>query len=388
MLYRIPDVDEQEARVISRIESARAQLRHNLASPRRWYGLLARVTRARALRASNSIEGIHVSDEDAIAAIDGEEPTEADRDTWQAVVGYRQAMDFIFQRCQDANFKFSLDSILALHFMITQHNFAARPGQLRPGWICVRNTETGEIVHEGADRDQLEVLLDEYVQFLNGNQRCNNMVKAAMAHLILTLIHPFSDGNGRLARCIQTAVLANDGVVHPIFSSIEEYTGRNVSTYYEVLAEVGGGGWHPKNDARPWIRFCLTAHYRQAQTTLRRIREVERVYDELLEVLARKRLPERMGFALVEAAFGYRVRNSSYRISADISSNTATRDLKVLVDHDLLQRIGEKRGAQYAASMDVRLVRKRHRLPKTIPDPFELPDEADANQPSLFDQAN
>lgn len=385
MIHRIPELDEQEAKVIARIEAAKRQLRHNLSSPRRWYGLLARVARARALRASNSIEGIHVSNEDAIAAIDGEEPTEADRDTWSAVMGYRQAMDFILQRCRDPGFAFSLDSILALHFMITQHNFDAHPGQFRPGWVCVRNTATGEIVHEGADRDSLESLMDEYVAFLNGNQRCHIMVKAAMAHLILTLIHPFSDGNGRLARCIQTAVLANDGVVQPIFSSIEEYTGRNVDAYYQVLAEVGGGGWRPENDARPWIRFCLTAHYRQAQTILRRIREVERVYDELLQLLARRRLPDRMGFALVEAAFGYRVRNSSYRVSADISSNLATRDLKVLTDQGLLVRQGEKRGAQYTSTLEVQEIREKHQLPKTIPDPFELPDDTDPNQPSLFE---
>ncbi|MCG8356738.1 MAG: Fic family protein [Kiloniellales bacterium] len=384
MLHQIPSLEDQEAKVIARIEAARQRLRHNLGNPRRWHGLLARVTRARALRASNSIEGIHVSNEDAIAAIDGEDPADADRDTWLAVMGYRQAMDFILQRCQDPNFRFSSDLILALHFMITQHNLDANPGQLRPGWVCVRNTTTGEIVHEGADRDLLEPLVDEYVGFLNGAHDCNNMVKAAMAHLVLTLIHPFSDGNGRLARCIQTAVLASDGVVSPIFSSIEEYTGRNVTEYYDVLAKVGGGAWHPENDARPWLRFCLTAHYRQAQTTLRRIQEVERVFDDLAQLLMRRKLPERMGFALSEAAFGYRVRNSSYRVSADISSNLASRDLKTLVDEGLLERKGEKRGAHYTATLEVQKVREKHKLPKAIPDPFELPDE-DPRQPSLFE---
>ena len=372
MIHQIPLGGSQETKVIGLIETTRAKLRHHLYIPQRWYGLLARATRARALRASNSIEGIHVSVEDAIAAIDGEEPIHADRDTWVAVMGYRQAMDFVLQRCQDSNFQFSVDLILALHFMITEHNLKANPGRFRPGWVGVRNTETGEIVHEGADRDSLGALMDEYIDFLNASHNCNIMVKAAMAHLILTLMHPFSDGNGRLARCIQTAVLAADGVVDPIFSSIEEYTGRNVQHYYDVLATVGGGSWNPKNDARPWVRFCLTAHYRQAQTILRRIRESQLIFEELSQIVAHKGLPERMVFALMDAVFDYRVRNSSYRLSVDISSNLASRDLKALVGEGMLERRGERRGAYYTASPEIQEVRMRHRLPKSIPDPFKL----------------
>ena len=55
------------------------------------------MTRARTLAASNSSAGIHVSEEDAIAAIDREDPANTDDDTWQAVVGYRQAADYILQ---------------------------------------------------------------------------------------------------------------------------------------------------------------------------------------------------------------------------------------------------------------------------------------------------
>jgi len=51
--------------------------------------------------------------------------------------------------------------------------------------------------------------------------------------------------------------------------SVEEYLGRNTQAYYDVLGEVGRGSWHPENDARPWIRFNLTAHLRQARTMLR-----------------------------------------------------------------------------------------------------------------------
>ena len=78
MLFTYDALDEPERRVAARI----TEMRHDLApyvlqQPRRWTGLLARMTRARALRASNSIEGINVTAEDAIAAVDGEDLTDA-----------------------------------------------------------------------------------------------------------------------------------------------------------------------------------------------------------------------------------------------------------------------------------------------------------------------
>ena len=387
MLFTYPRLDNEERRV----EEATTRIRHDLrryvaTEPRRWTGLLARMTRARALIGSNSVEGINVSDEDAIAAIDGEEPAGTDPDTWRAVIGYREAMDYILQRCQSPSFAISEEVLLAVHFMICQSDLDARPGLYRTGWIGVRNTETGELVHEGVDSDELEPRIGALLEYVNEATVESVFLRAAMTHLNLVMLHPFKDGNGRTARCIQTAVLAGDGIVAPPFSSIEECIGRNQQAYYDVLAEVGGGGWHPQRDAKPWVRFCLTGHYRQARTLLRRMRELERVYAELLCLVEANGLPERSAMALLQAAFGSRVRNSSYRVSADVSKNLAGRDLKALVDADLLIPEGEKRGRFYIASQNVADIRRELRLPKNIDDPFAKDSEVQASsyQATLF----
>lgn len=376
MLFAFEALRDDEVRAIARIDRLREDLHfHVVQTPRRWSGLLARMTRAKAIRGSNSIEGIYVSQEDAIAAIDGADPSEADRRTWQAVTGYRQAMDYILQRCRNRDFAFSPETLLAVHFMIAQSHLDANPGNWRPGWVCVRDARSGDIVHEGVDRDRLEPLIDELVTVLNGPPAQPVLVKAAMAHLNLAMLHPFSDGNGRAARCLQTAVLAKEGIVAPVFSSIEEYIGAHQQAYYDVLADVGGGGWHPDRDTRPWVRFCLAAHYHQARTLLRRTRELERVYAELQALTDRLGLHERTTLALVEAAFGFRVRNASYRVAAEVSVNLASRDLKALVDHGLLVASGERRGRHYAPADRVLQIRDRHRLPKNRGDPFAPGDE-------------
>ena len=46
-------------------------------------------------------------------------------------------------------------------------------------------------------------------------------IQAGMAHLNLVMIHPFRDGNGRMARCLQSLVLARGGILNPVFISIE-----------------------------------------------------------------------------------------------------------------------------------------------------------------------
>ncbi|MDE2735643.1 MAG: hypothetical protein OXI72_14690 [Gemmatimonadota bacterium] len=97
---------------------------------------------------------------------------------------------------------------------------------------------------------------------------------------------------------------------------------------------------------------------------------MERLYAELSDLVIANGLPDRMALALIQAAFGTRVRNSSYRVSADVSKNLASRDLKVLVDAGLLVPEGERRGRFYSAAPIVAEIRQKLRLPKKVNDPF------------------
>ncbi len=217
-------------------------------------------------------------------------------------------------------------------------------------------------------------LMAELVTSLNFVDRTPVIVRAAMAHLNLVMIHPFSDGNGRMARCLQTLVLAREGILEPQFCSIEEYLGRNTSEYYAALAEAGKGLWEPGNDARPWLDFCLTAHHRQANTILRRIKETERLWNELEHAIELRGLPARTIFALADAATGYRIRNATYRSIAEVTDQVASRDLKLLVQSGFLVPDGEKRGRVYIGSPMLRSMRERVRESKPQPAPlFEAP---------------
>ncbi len=363
------------------IDELRDQLRHNVdPEPRRWFGTLRRMAFARAVQASNSIEGYDASLDDVVAAVDDEPTLTADEETRLALAGYRDAMTYVLQVAQDQAATVDEGLLKSLHFMMLKHRLDKSPGRWRPGEVYVVRESTGERVYEGPPFDQVPDLVAGAITELEAS-KAPVLVRAAMAHLNLVMVHPFRDGNGRMARALQTLVLAREQIVAPVFSSIEEYLGRNTERYYEVLGEVGQGHWNPQHDARPWLRFCLTAHYHQARTQLRRIEETERLYAACAEIAEQNGLPDRTTGVLVEAAYGFRLTHSTYKMLVEltagetVSTLTTSRDLRALVDAKLLEPIGQTRGRYYVGEPSLIEERRRiqaARAPKETSDPFDL----------------
>jgi Fic family protein len=378
VLFTAPELTAAETDVLGRVEDLRGKL-SRATEARVWTGFLRRVMLARAIQGSNSIEGHTVTVDDAVAAVDGENtPLDANEADWAATTGYRDAMTYVLQLAGDPHFEHSTALIRGLHYMILRYDLTKNPGKWRRGPIFVRNNATGERVYEGPEADMVDSLMRDLVSEMNTASGAHALVRAAMSHLNLVMIHPFSDGNGRMGRVVQSLVLAREGVLSPQFCSIEEWLGRNTQAYYDVLAKVGAGSWHPERDALPWIRLSLTAHYQQAMTLLRRTRELSRLWDRLEEITKGLGLFDRAVLALVDAALGFRVRNATYRSQADISNSLASLDLGAMARHGLLISHGENRGRYYVASDVLRKVREEIREPK-VPsdDPFALlPDGA------------
>lgn len=353
MLYTSPDLDGRERTVLADIEDLRRRLRYALHEPRRWGGSLRRLSFARNIQGSNSIEGYDARLDDVAAVALGEQPLDSSEETRLALEGYRNAMTYVIQRVDDLDFECSVSLMKSLHFMMTGYSLLNRPGRWRAGPIYVQREQTQEIVHEGADIDEVPGLMAELAAYVNDGHDEELLVKAAMAHLNLVMIHPFRDGNGRMARCLQSLVLARNGILSPVFMSIEEYLGRNTQAYYDVLGDVGGGRWAPSSHTRPWIRFTLTAHLRQAKTLRRRIDDAEKLWIGVERLVGNRE--ERQLAALNDAAMGLRLRRATYLKMAaesggEISEQTAGRDLKALADAGYLEPHGERRGRYYMST--------------------------------------
>ena len=360
MIFRAPNLSDRDHEQLERIETLRRALALHVSTPRRWLGSLRRLTIAKSVQGSNGIEGYDAALDDVIAAGDGDDPLDAKEDTYQSLRGYQTAMTYVLQLARDGSPPTIDESLIrSLHFMMLSHDLSRRPGLWRPGAIWVERDPDQQVVYEAPPVDPVPGLVGELVMSLNADPG-PALVRAAMAHLNLVMIHPFSDGNGRMARCLQTLVLARDRVVAPEFSSIEEYLGAHTREYYEVLADVGHGSWHPERNATRWLRFCLTAHEGQASRVLQRVHDTQRLWELCGDLAATNRLPARTIPALVDAARGFRLRNQTYRRLVErsegepIAELTATRDLKAMVDAGLLQARGERRGRIYLAGEPVR----------------------------------
>jgi Fic family protein len=374
MIFDYPKLDQIDKDVLAMIREQRKLLRFQVSqNPLRWNGFLRKNTFARALQGSNSIEGYNADLSEAVAIIDEERPDTLEEETRRALEGYRKAMTYIMRVHADPHTRINIEFIRSLHFMMIDYDMTKLPGQWRSGTVYVVHEASGDTVYEGPDAQLVPTLMDELVAQINSaNEFDSSTVLAAMIHLNLAMIHPFKDGNGRMARALQTLVISQNGISSPTFCSIEEWLGRNTLAYYDILKEVGQGGWHPRNSALPWVRFCLRAHYQQAATLMKRNEHIGRVWNEVTAIIKNRSLHSRMESTIIEAAFGYKIRNQRYRNENEISEAAASRDLKRLCDEGLLHPVGEKRGRYYVGDDKLLDIMLKSRDKTKSADPYLL----------------
>ncbi len=254
----------------------------------------------------------------------------------------------------DPHFRWNDRVILDLHFDAVYFQRDKLPGLWRTGPIYVTSPSGGHPAYEGPAGEDVPELMAETVEWLeSGDLDAHVVVRAAMAHLHVVSVHPFRGGNGRIARIVQSLVLARDGLLSPEFSSIEEYLGRHTQEYYAVLREVQAGSYQPRRDATPWVRFCLAAHIDQAQQRLNQIAQATARWAALERPVEARGWPDRLVIALEQSLFDGTDR-AAYASEVEISLATATSDLRRLLDAGLVTQVGRTRSTRYVASDELR----------------------------------
>ncbi len=217
--------------------------------------------------------------------------------------------------------------------------------------------------------------MEELTDWLNTDSSTHRLVRAAMAHLHLVSIHPWTDGNGRLSRSLQTLMIAREGVLAPEFSSIEAWLGRpgNTWEYYRELADRGAT-YDPGQDVSTWISFNLTAYHQQAQTVAGRIDRSGRVWGALSEFAETVKLDDRVVSALHDVAVAGRVRRARYEHGESLSRQQAQRDLRDLTTAQILEPVGRTRARYYTAGPRFpQPVLEIARTPMTVRNPYSDP---------------
>jgi len=353
VLFATPPITPELRDRLDELDDVRRQLGQELARPSPWIGTLRRLVRATSVEGSTSIEGFHVSPQEALALVGGEEQADPEDQNRMAVACYSRAMDHVGVMASDPAFRWLDRVILDLHFDACYFQPDQCPGLWRGSPISV-TAPGGGIAYVGPDTDDIPVLMDEVVGWLeHGDLDVHAVVRAAMAHLHLVSVHPFRDGNGRISRIVQSLALAREGLVSPEFGSIEEYLGQHTPAYYAALMDAQGGSYQPERDASRWVNFCVRAHLDQARQRLAQI-EAAGVRWSFLEGLVEVRSwPDRFVIALEQSLIGGTDRRS-YGKEADVSPATASTDLRRLLDAGLITQRGRGRSIRYHASDKLR----------------------------------
>ncbi len=353
MLFATPPITQDLRDRLDELGSLRRQLGQQVASPSPWMGTLRRLVRATSVGSSTSIEGFHVSPEEAIALVSGDEQAEPEDANRMAVACYARAMDHVGVMAGDPSFRWLDRVILDLHFDACFFQRDKSPGLWRTGPISV-TAPGGGIAYVGPDGDDVQPLIAEVVTWLeDGDLEVHPVVRAAMAHLHVVSVHPFRDGNGRISRIVQSLALAREGLVSPEFGSIEEYLGTHTPAYYAALVDVQGGAYQPERDASSWVRFCVQAHLDQARHRLAQIEEAGARWSFLANLVEVRRWPDRFVIALEQSLVGGADR-TSYGKEAEVSPATASADLRRLVDAGLVIQRGRGRNIRYHARDQLR----------------------------------
>lgn len=353
MIYSTPPPTKSLQAKLDELAKLGSALGQGIATPSRWMGALRREVRARSIESSTSIEGFSVTPDEALELTSGDQAPDRGEENRQAVACYARAMDHVGTMAVDPSFRWLDRVILDLHFDACSFQRDKDPGLWRTGPIGVTAAD-GSLEYRGPDPESLTGLMDEVVTWLaGGDPEADVFVRAAMAHLHVTSVHPFRDGNGRISRIVQSLVLARAGFASPEFFSIEEYLGGHTQEYYAALRDVQAGSYQPDRDASAWVEFCVDAHVVQARLRLAQIERAAARWQHLERLVEERRWPDRLVIALEQSLLG-RAERSRYAEEAAISPATASTDFRRLFDAGLVRQQGRGRGVSYVADSALR----------------------------------
>jgi len=170
-------------------------------------------------------------------------------------------------------------------------------------------------------------------------------LKSGIVHYELVRIHPFIDGNGRVARALSALILFREGYDIRKFFSLEEYFDANAKDYYEALQNVT----KEEGDLTGWLEYFTEG----LAVELSKIREkVEKISvdSKLKEKLGGKPLllSERQ-LAIIEyiQQTGYLQNNAFKQLFPFVSEDTVLNELKVLIKSGLVKKVGKTKAAKY-----------------------------------------
>ncbi|MBK5208295.1 MAG: Fic family protein [Flavobacteriaceae bacterium] len=182
--------------------------------------------------------------------------------------------------------------------------------------------------------------MDAFLEWFNKNTDIDGVLKAAIAHFWFIIIHPFDDGNGRIARAISDMLLARSEESTQRFYSLSNQILIEKKKYYEILQQVQ----HSSGDITDWLDWFLNCLYRalvNTEETLKRVLKKAEFWDKNTETILNSR--QRLILNKLFDGFEGKLKSSKWAKITKCSADTALRDIKDLIEKRILKQ-EESRG--------------------------------------------
>ena len=193
-----------------------------------------------------------------------------------------------------------------------------------------------ERVHfEAPVAERLEEEMRRFLEWFNGDAATEPVLKAALAHLWFVTIHPFEDGNGRIARAIADMALARSEGSSRRFYSMSGQIREERGEYYRILEQTQRGTM----DVTAWMEWflgCLTRAIESAKAALSGVIDKARHWEKLRDVPLNER--QRLVINKLLEGFEGKLTTSKWAALTKSSTDTALRDIQQLVERGVLVR--------------------------------------------------
>jgi Fic family protein len=221
------------------------------------------------------------------------------------------------------------------------------PGKYRNHIVKVGDKEHGGIYTPPKCQPDIENLMKEFVEWINCHEvmELDSLIRAALAHYHLGLIHPFGNGNGRTIRIIEAMLLRTSGIKY-VPTMLSNFYYRNMDDYYSAFSHARK---NPEHDVTIFLKFMLegvveslneiknnvTFRIRQLVmrdycTFLNSQRTITQRQHDLVGMLLDSR-----GKVSLKDLFNFSPYNALYR---NVSERTARRDLSKLLELKILSQ--------------------------------------------------
>lgn len=201
-----------------------------------------------------------------------------------------------------------------------------------PG-TALANEATGEIVYTPPEGEKLlRDLLANWERFLHEDVSIDPLIRVSVAHYQFEAIHPFTDGNGRAGRVLNSLFLVEQGLLTLPILYLSRYIIARKRDYYRLLLEVTSkGAWEP------WLLYMLEGIGDTATWTTAKIGAMRKLAEDT-SALVRQRLPKIYTRELVDVIFEQPYCRISNVVEANIAGRqAASRYLKALVAIGVLE---------------------------------------------------